>query len=99
MDAHLFYFIIVYTYFCFQADDGQGGSVQIPSYLISKYDGQQLKDCISGVSTLAGCTGQDYVVVKLSWDLPKPDNRVEWELWTSADDSGGMVRFDSFILP
>jgi hypothetical protein len=78
------------------ADDGQGGSVQIPSYLISKYDGQQLKDCISGVSTLAGCTGQDYVVVKLSWDLPKPDNRVEWELWTSADDSGGMAFKDEF---
>lgn len=29
------------------------------------------------------------VIAKLEWGLPRPDDRVEWELWTSANDEVG----------
>ncbi len=74
----------------FMADDGYGKTIQIPSYIISKYDAQQIKDCIAGRGTL--CTGgSSQVQVKLSWDLPKPDDTVEWEMWTSSDDYSGVA--------
>jgi len=87
------------------ADDGSGHNIAIPSYIISKYDGQVLKNAIcSGQGTYnppAGsekvmeesCHAQDNsaVIVTLRWDLPKPDGIVDWSLWTSAEDWHGAT--------
>lgn len=65
----------------YMADDGKGGVITIPSLLIHKDDGQAIKDVLL----------QDIVVeVTLSWNMPSPDNRVEWSLWTSSDDQASV---------
>lgn len=53
-------------------DDGKGTEIHIPSYLISKAEGDLIK------KTLA--EGR-HVVVKASLEITHPDNRVEYELW------------------
>merc|ERR1719427_1468153 len=57
------------------ADDGKGDSVSIPSIIIDKGDGLVLKSHVNDDSGLD-------VEIEISWGLPQPDGRVEWELWT-----------------
>ena len=58
------------------ADDGSGGDVHIPSLIISKTDATSLLDTMNHSS----------VVVGITWEVPHPDNRVEWSLWDSSRD-------------
>ena len=62
----------------FMADDGTGNSITIPSMLIHKTDGQNIKDSITAGET---------VVLTMEWSLPHPDGIVEWSFWTSANDA------------
>merc|ERR1719267_382116 len=62
-------------------DDGTGSDITIPSVFITKEDGQTLKDMI----VQKKAQGQ-VVMVQLTWTMPHPDDRVEWDLWSSAAD-------------
>jgi len=68
------------------ADDGTGDSVSIPSIIIRNEDGLILKTHVSDDSTLD-------VEIEISWGLPRPDGRVEWEFWTSSELSSREKRF------
>jgi len=62
------------------ADDGTGESVSIPSVIISYNDGLILKSHVDDDSAQG-------VVIEISWGLPRPDGRVEWEFWTHSEMS------------
>ena len=59
------------------ADDGSGNDITVPSVLIQKQDAEAIR---LRMEQGAG------VMVKIEWSLPAPDDRVEWELWSSAAD-------------
>eukprot|EP00456_Euglypha_rotunda_P062039 TRINITY_DN5202_c0_g1_i22.p1 TRINITY_DN5202_c0_g1~~TRINITY_DN5202_c0_g1_i22.p1 ORF type:complete len:366 (+),score=29.69 TRINITY_DN5202_c0_g1_i22:86-1183(+) len=68
----------------YMADDGTGADITIPSVLIFQSDG----------STIKAFTSNSTIVVSLAWDIPSPDDRVEWMLWTSSLDDAS-VQFKS----
>jgi len=70
------------------ADDGTGDSVSIPSVIIGNDDGLTLKSNIHADSALD-------VEIEISWGLPRPDGRVEWEMWTSSDMTSREKQFVS----
>ena len=61
------------------ADDGSGGDITIPAFLMFKQDAfviiQEVKDRESPVQ------------VEMSWSLPHPDSKVEYELWTVPSET------------
>jgi len=59
------------------ADDGSGGDITIPSFLMFKVDADQIK---------AEVRANHPVQVEMQWALPKPDDRVEYDLWTTPSD-------------
>lgn len=56
------------------ADDGSGGDITIPAFLMFKLDAQRIKDEVKG--------RESPVQLEMSWNLPHPDSKVEYELWT-----------------
>jgi hypothetical protein len=67
------------------SDDGTGAGIKIPSMLISKKDGEKLKNF------LLNSDKSDIVKASLTAEfvMENPDNRVEWSLWyTSSNDRG-----------
>eukprot|EP00934_Nitzschia_sp_Nitz4_P003176 Nitzschia sp. Nitz4//scaffold51_size120721//100226//102166//NITZ4_003744-RA/size120721-snap-gene-0.24-mRNA-1//1//CDS//3329553913//3166//frame0 len=60
------------------ADDGSGGDVTIPSFLMFKVDADLIKD-----EVMLG----NPVQLEMSWALPTPDDRVEYDLWTVPTDT------------
>eukprot|EP00558_Chaetoceros_sp_UNC1202_P007666 CAMPEP_0197237370 /NCGR_PEP_ID=MMETSP1429-20130617/4217_1 /TAXON_ID=49237 /ORGANISM="Chaetoceros sp., Strain UNC1202" /LENGTH=528 /DNA_ID=CAMNT_0042696353 /DNA_START=95 /DNA_END=1681 /DNA_ORIENTATION=+ len=60
------------------ADDGSGGDITIPAFLMFKADAikiiEEVKDHDSPVQ------------IEMSWSLPHPDTKVEYELWTVPSD-------------
>jgi len=63
------------------ADDGSGGDVTIPSFLIYKHDADALiKELVVNKGILQ---------LEMTWDLPQPDDRVEYDLWTVPTDESG----------
>ncbi|GMI04279.1 hypothetical protein TrRE_jg5017 [Triparma retinervis] len=60
------------------ADDGSGGDITIPAFLLFKEDADILKDVLVNQNGL--------VQVKMTWDTPAPDDRVEWEFWHSPTE-------------
>lgn len=59
------------------ADDGSGADITIPSFLMFKQDSDPVKDTLMANSP---------VRMEMAWDLPRPDSRVEYELWTTPKD-------------
>jgi hypothetical protein len=59
------------------ADDGHGNMIQIPSMLIHKDDGAMIFKTLE--------VGNK-IVLTLAWNIPHPDNIVEWQFWSSSDD-------------
>jgi len=72
------------------ADDGTGRNIGVPSVLISKSEGAKLEAAVN--------SGKQ-IMVEMSWDMPHPDNHVEWELWTSSDDMRAASFVSNFIAP
>jgi hypothetical protein len=60
------------------ADDGSGGDVSIPAFLLFKQDADPIK---------AALKLNQIVRVEMSFPLPAPDSRVEYDLWTTPVDS------------
>jgi len=60
------------------ADDGSGGDVSIPSFLMFKHDADKVKDQL---------IEDQPVQLEMSWSLPNPDDRVEYDLWSTPSDA------------
>ena len=70
------------------SNDGSGGAdVTIPSYLIFKLDAENIK---------VELTANRPVQIEMSWNLPIPDGRVEYDLWTTPSDMASLDFFRSF---
>ena len=64
-------------------DDGTGNAIRIPSMLISKTDGKKLIDYLKRASQ----DELDQIAIMAEFDMVKPDNRVEYDIWyTSSND-------------
>lgn len=59
------------------ADDGSGSDVTIPSFLMFKQDVDPIRDVLKSNKP---------VRLEMGWALPNPDNRVEYELWSTPTD-------------
>ena len=59
------------------ADDGSGSDISIPSFLMFKQDADLVK---------AEVLANHMVRIEMQWSLPSPDDRVEYELWTTPTD-------------
>mmetsp|Transcript_58551 Transcript_58551/g.143228 ORF Transcript_58551/g.143228 Transcript_58551/m.143228 type:complete len:524 (+) Transcript_58551:171-1742(+) len=59
------------------ADDGSGADITIPSFLMYKQDADPVKEVLKK---------NTIVRMQMSWALPRPDSRVEYELWTTPKD-------------
>jgi hypothetical protein len=62
------------------ADDGTGTSISIPSMLIRKKDGAEIKNAALESS----------IIATMRWGLPNPDGVVEWSFWTSSFDDNSV---------
>jgi len=72
------------------ADDGTGRNIGIPSVLISKSEGARLEEEVAKGTK---------IMVEMSWDIPHPDNHVEWEFWTSSGDGNAAKFLEEFRKP
>lgn len=71
------------------ADDGSGADVSIPSFLLFKQDADPIKETLM----------QNKIVrAEMSWALPAPDSRVEYELWTTPTDGVSVDLKQDFRL-
>jgi len=59
------------------ADDGSGSDISIPSFLMFKHDAERVKDQLEE---------DQPVQLEMSWSLPNPDDRVEYDLWSTPTD-------------
>lgn len=59
------------------ADDGSGSDISIPTFLMFKQDADKVK---------AEVMANHPVRIEMTWSLPNPDDRVEYELWTTPTD-------------
>jgi len=64
------------------SDDGTGAGIRIPSVLVSKSDGQKLTDFMRTASQ----SELDQISVLIDFDMTRPDNRVEYDLWYSSSN-------------
>ena len=69
------------------ADDGSGGDISIPSFLMFKRDADKIKDEVMQNRP---------VQVEMAWSLPNPDDRVEYDLWTLPTDPVSKPFLQSF---
>ncbi|CAJ1942356.1 unnamed protein product [Cylindrotheca closterium] len=69
------------------ADDGSGSDVSIPSFLIFKKDADLIK---------AELQKNNPVQLEMSWSLPNPNDRVEYDLWTVPTDSISKTFMQNF---
>jgi hypothetical protein len=59
------------------ADDGSGSDISIPSFLMFKRDADLVKKEL---------LDDHPVQLEMSWSLPNPDDRVEYDLWSTPSD-------------
>jgi len=55
------------------SDDGSGGDITVPAFLMTKHDANDVK---------AQLYANQFVQIEMGWTLPHPDDTVEYELWT-----------------
>mmetsp|Transcript_29013 Transcript_29013/g.32543 ORF Transcript_29013/g.32543 Transcript_29013/m.32543 type:complete len:392 (+) Transcript_29013:214-1389(+) len=59
------------------ADDGSGADITIPSFLMFKQDADPIKEVLKA---------DKIVRMQMSWALPRPDDRVEYSMWTTPKE-------------
>jgi len=59
------------------ADDGSGADISIPSFLMFKEDADPIK---------AEAMANHPIRVEMAWSLPSPDDRVEYDFWSTPTD-------------
>ena len=70
------------------ADDGSGSDISIPSFLLFKEDADPIKQALKKGT---------HVRAQMSFSVPAPDARVEYDLWTSPADFLTRELFDDFF--
>lgn len=70
-------------------DDGTAGNIYIPTMMISKSDGERLKDFIDS-------NPRKHVKIQLSFQIPNPDNKVEYEIWMSPESHDLQLFLEKF---
>lgn len=71
------------------ADDGSGGDITIPSMLVYKKDADTFKKELMA---------NHHIRLEMTWSLPSPDDRVEYELWTVPSDPVSKDFLTSFKM-
>mmetsp|Transcript_92953 Transcript_92953/g.225715 ORF Transcript_92953/g.225715 Transcript_92953/m.225715 type:complete len:583 (-) Transcript_92953:71-1819(-) len=72
----------------YMADDGSGGDINIPSFLLTRYHTDLFKECILGEGAAGTlCAAPTPVVVSMEWSLPRTDGIVYFDFWTTAEES------------
>jgi PA domain len=69
------------------ADDGSGADISIPSFLVFKQDADRIKDVLMK---------NQPVRIEMSFSVPAPDSRVEYDLWTTPADAVSRQFLASF---
>lgn len=69
------------------ADDGSGADISIPAFLTFKQDADRIKEVI---------IKNQVVRAEMSFSVPAPDSRVEYELWTTPTDRVAFPFLSSF---
>lgn len=64
-----------------------GLDISIPSVMIGNTDGHKILEFKN-----------EPITVTLGWNLPHPDGRVEWSIWTSSADSASMAFKSQFDI-
>lgn len=59
------------------ADDGSGADISIPSFLMFKQDADPIK---------AEVMANHPIRIEMAWSLPSPDDRVEYDFWSTPTD-------------
>ena len=72
----------------FLTDDGSGGDITIPSFILYKEDADAIKQVLMK---------NQQVVLSIGFSIPATDARVEYELWTSPTDVFLDERFWSSV--
>lgn len=75
------------------SDDGTGAGIRIPSMLISKKDGDVLFDFLKTATNAE----LDQVHILASFDIYRPDNRVEYDIWYSSSNDLALDFIQSFM--
>ncbi|GAX24096.1 hypothetical protein FisN_9Hh348 [Fistulifera solaris] len=70
------------------ADDGSGGDISIPSFLMSKHDADLIKETVKSKSQM--------VQVEMAWKLPNVGDRVVYEIWDHPAEKVSMGFFRDF---
>lgn len=76
------------------SDDGTGAGIRIPSLLISKKDGVVLMDFLETASK----EELDQLVIMANFEMGRPDNRVEYDIWYSSSDQKMLDFIEDFQL-
>lgn len=74
-------------------DDGQGAGIRIPSMLISYSDGTKLMNFLKSASP----EELDTVHIIASFEMAKPDNRVEYDIWYSSSNDNSLDFIQDFM--
>ncbi|CAB9530946.1 Vacuolar-sorting receptor 1 [Seminavis robusta] len=69
------------------ADDGSGSDISIPSFLMFKEDADPIREVLKQ---------NKMVRMEMTWAIPKEDNRVEYDLFTTPTDSISRPFQDQF---
>lgn len=74
------------------SDDGTGAGIRIPSLLISKGDGAKLIDYMNTASQ----DELNQIAIMANFDISRPDNRVEYDIWFSSSNEKAMDFIEDF---
>lgn len=74
------------------SDDGSGNGISIPSMLISKKDGKELLDFLETASE----DELTQTALMATFEMNKPDNRVEYDIWFSSSNDRALDFISEF---
>eukprot|EP00555_Chaetoceros_dichaeta_P006879 CAMPEP_0198254216 /NCGR_PEP_ID=MMETSP1447-20131203/4558_1 /TAXON_ID=420782 /ORGANISM="Chaetoceros dichaeta, Strain CCMP1751" /LENGTH=523 /DNA_ID=CAMNT_0043940183 /DNA_START=24 /DNA_END=1595 /DNA_ORIENTATION=- len=60
------------------SDDGSGGDIDIPAFLMFKHDADVIKREV--------IDNNQFIQVEMAWALPRAEDHVDYEIWTSPSD-------------
>lgn len=84
----------------YMADDGTGDKISIPSILIHKKDGDVLWKSVEAAANDTSAFAKNKVHAAITFNVPRPDNRVEWSIWASAGaDQDKLLQFKKLWGP
>jgi len=72
-------------------DDGTAYEIAIPTILISRSDGEKIKQIILDTeSENKGNQKKEFVVLMINFEMENPDDRVEYDIWYTSGDSHAL---------